>query len=662
MATLRRVLLASLFAALLAPGRPAAQASFYDAFQAGKRANASGDFASGVRLLEQAISQHPESGKRVRLYGTNFADDYFPYTELGYAYFKLGQPKRAAEILERALAAGIEPRARIESLLGESRAALTPKEAPVSVPATTATGAPPPPPKTEAAPPAPQPRTSSTVSFQSTPPGALVSLDGKALGRAPLTLDLPADGSHGVRFELAERLPVVRTVVLSPGERLTVTAELLPAAEERPPTPPRETPPATGELELEIRPAGSEVLVDGNSAGAVGEAPLVLPGLTPGDHALQVRRDGFEPKAMKIRVQPGVRVHYQTDLSPLRPSVEPAPSAPPASSKAPLLLALIALVAAAAGAAAMMVRRRREATPSAVVSLPTLDSSASPAAIGGYILKSKIGSGGMADVFRAEDTHSGRTVALKVPLARFCEDGTFATRFLREGQIGRELDHEGIIRIVEAGKAGERLFLAMEFIDGETLKASLARFGKPFPPREAALLVRQVTRVLAYTHSKGVIHRDLKPENIMVERATGHVKVADFGVAKLVDATSFTTTGQVLGTPNYLPPEPFIGEPYGPSSDFYSLGVIFYELLTLQRPFEADTLIETIRRHQTPDRPIPSAAVPGVPPSLDAIVLRMLQIRPADRYSDAEALLADLDGAIARLAPTDETLLLPPGD
>jgi hypothetical protein len=664
-----RTLLASLSLALMVPLCSPAQATFWDAFEAGRKANAAGDYTEAIKSLEQALAQRPESAKRVRLYGTNFADDYFPYTELGYAYLKSGKPQRAAEIFEKAIAAGVEPGDRLRSLLASAREAMAQGDAP-KPPASPPAAPPPAAPPSQSAPEPPAPaqrpavaveQAPASVRFLSTPPGATVKLDGRPVGTTPLVQSLPGEGERRVRFELAGHTPVEKTFQVRAGERLTIPAEMVASPRGEAATPSSTPAPSTGELELEVRPEGTEVLVDGVSKGPAGAGPLLIGNLSGGDHTLELRRLGFEPKRTSVRIQPGVRIHYQTDLSPGSAPGPPSAQAAPRTSPSPALYgglaAALVLAAAAAVLAILRLRRRQAATPAPQL---TLDSSVPAHAIAGYVIRSKLGSGGMADVFLADDARARRMVALKVPLARFCEDATYSSRFLREGQIGQALTHDGIIRIYEAGQADGRLFIAMEFVDGENLKATMARLEKPFTPHEAARLVRDVADVLAYTHSKGVIHRDLKPENIMVVKGSRRVKVADFGVAKLVDATSFTTTGQILGTPNYLPPEPFIGEPYRACSDLYSLGVIFFEMLTLVRPFEAETLIETIRKHQDPSRPVPSAFNPAVPRDLDALVVKLVQIKPADRFQSAGELIAALDAVLPGLHPPDQTIVLAP--
>lgn len=675
----RPAILAILLFGLLLALTLKAQAGFWESYQEGVRANEAGDYAKAARLLEEAVAQRPDPAKRVRLYGTNFVNDYYPYTQLGLAYLKLGQAEKGQAALQKALSSGIEPRERVEALLQQVRAAARSPEAPPkkTIPPPPATGAQAPapsqPPAASAAQPsAPLPASAgalpepaaprpAVVQFTSVPSGASVTLDQRTVGKTPLTFILPGEGQHLARFEKAGYAPQDKTFSLRPGDRLTIPAELAPPGKAG--ASPSRTP-TTGELDVLVRPMGAAISLDGAQRGTATAQPLVLLGLAPGSHTLSLTALGYEPKRVEINVQSGVRSSFQTDLSPVPTSATgPSEPAPPGL---PVWIWPVGGAAAILLVAALVYAFRKKGGPPASVTgtggeRPSIlaDESAG-ASLGHYAIRSKLGSGGMADVYLAEDERTGQQVALKVPLSRFCQDEAFTNRFLREGRIGQSLSHDGIIRILETGQADGRLFIAMEYVVGDNLKAVLARLTCPFTPRETARLIKAVALILEYTHGQGVIHRDLKPENIMVLKGSHEVKVADFGVAKLVDATSFTTTGQVLGTPNYLPPEPFIGEPYGRSSDLYSLGVIFFEMLTLVKPFEADTLIETLRRHQALERPRPSSANPLVPPALDAIVLKLLQIRPADRYQSASELVATLDSALAVLRPSDETLLLSP--
>ena len=280
-------------------------------------------------------------------------------------------------------------------------------------------------------------------------------------------------------------------------------------------------------------------------------------------------------------------------------------------------------------------------------------------AIGPYAVEKKLGSGGMADVFLCKDTRSDQVVAVKVPYPNFANDEVYRKRFLLEGEIGKTLNHPGVVSIYEIGSIGAKLFIAMEFVEGRTLKDILAARKTPCPPTEAIRLIQEVALVLRYTHQMGVIHRDLKPENILVLKGTGRIKVTDFGIAKRIDTTSFTASGQVFGTPNYLAPEPFIGLPYDGRSDLYSLGAIFYEMLTLEKPFASPTLPEILRKHQAPERPRASSVNATIPIAVDSVVSKLLNVQPKDRFPNVEALLSAIESIMAKLRKDEDTAGLP---
>ncbi len=661
-----RLFLFMLFAVLVPLAVPA-QTTYWEFFQAGKKANEEARYPAAAEALQQAIALRPGSAKRVRLYGTNFVDGYFPHTELAYAYLKLGRTRDAQRELEGALAAGVEPQDRIKVLLKSARNAEAAGGAPSGEGSSQAASHEPAP--STAAPPAgegsakgPSGTPSASVVFWSTPEGATVSLDGRTLGASPLTLDPAAEGPHRVRFEHPGYSPAERAFVVRPGDKLTVPAELLPLKESAPAAPSASSQPLTGDLALEVRPPGASVVLDGISRGTAGTEPLLLSGLSPGDHRVELHLSGYSDKTFVVHIQAGVQVHFETDLSPASDRAGAVGSLRPQAKVSAWLAATFGASGLLAALAVLLLRRYGWIPwlPAWLGARRGSSSEPSPAGLdipsgrlGPYVIERKLGSGGMGDVYLATDERSGRQVALKVPQPRLVDDEGFASRFIREGTIGQQLIHEGILRIFETGQTEGRLFIAMEVAEGESLKAFLAGLEAPLPSQEAVRIAREVAMILHYTHAQGIIHRDLKPDNIMILRGSRHVKVADFGVAKLSDATSFTVTGQIFGTPNYLPPEPLIGEPYGASSDLYSLGVILFEMLTLKRPFEADTIMETFRKHQLADRPLPSSLNPDVPRALDAIVLKLLQIKPGDRYTTASDLVAALDAAMAQIHPFD---------
>ena len=264
-----------------------------------------------------------------------------------------------------------------------------------------------------------------------------------------------------------------------------------------------------------------------------------------------------------------------------------------------------------------------------------------PMAFGDYTLIRRIGKGGMAVVYEA--VRRGESCAVKRPLSGFLEDTRFRERFLREAELGRTLHHPNIIRIFDRGQVGTTPYFAMELIQGETLRECLDREGR-LDAVLAATVTARVAEALDYAHNKGVIHRDLKPSNIMLERSGG-VKVMDYGIARAQHLEGLTTTGSFLGTPSYAAPET-VDAGGQPPSDLYSLGVVFFEMLTGSLPFRGDSAFAVLRHHCTTPPPVPSSLNYALPPAIDRIVLRLLSKEPAERPT-AEQLLNELSDTLA---------------
>jgi beta-lactam-binding protein with PASTA domain/predicted Ser/Thr protein kinase len=269
-----------------------------------------------------------------------------------------------------------------------------------------------------------------------------------------------------------------------------------------------------------------------------------------------------------------------------------------------------------------------------------------------YVIKRKLGSGGMADVYLAEDQELGRRVALKLLNDRHASDEQFVERFRREAQSAAGLNHPSIVSIFDRGYAEGTYYIAMEFLDGRTLKELLVRNG-PTPVPIAIDYARQILGALSFAHRNGIVHRDIKPHNIIVG-PDGRLKVTDFGIARS-GASQMTEAGSIVGTAQYLSPEQARGAPVDPRSDLYSLGIVLYEMLTGQVPFTGDTPVEIAMKHlsQVPDPP--SKLRDGVPHDLDAIVMRALAKDPDQRYESAEEMDADLARVARGVAVSRET-------
>ena len=257
-----------------------------------------------------------------------------------------------------------------------------------------------------------------------------------------------------------------------------------------------------------------------------------------------------------------------------------------------------------------------------------------------YKIVGKLGAGGMANVYLAEDQHLGRRVAIKILNDRHAGDQQFIDRFRREAQNAAGLSHRNIVSIYDRGEAEGTYYIAMEYVEGRTLKELIVTRG-PSPIRIAIEYTRQILSALRFAHRNGIVHRDIKPHNVIVD-AEGHVRVMDFGIAR-AGASQLTETGSIVGTAQYLSPEQARGAPVDQTSDIYSTGVVLYELLTGAVPFTGDTPVEIAMKHlsQTPEPP--SAKRPDVPRDLDYVVLRALAKDPAERYRNAEEMDSDLD-------------------
>src|SRR5919202_764793 len=266
-----------------------------------------------------------------------------------------------------------------------------------------------------------------------------------------------------------------------------------------------------------------------------------------------------------------------------------------------------------------------------------------------YTLVELLGSGGMAQVYLAHDEVLDRNVALKILRDQYAEDEEFVERFKREAQSAASLSHPNIVPIYDWGRSEDgAYYMAMEYVPGGMLKDRIKRDGT-LGPGTASGVALQIADALQAAHERGVVHRDIKPQNVLVTGA-GDVKVADFGIARAASSTA-TATGIVLGTAGYLSPEQAKGEPVGPRSDLYSLGVVLYEMLTGNLPYEADSAIAQAVKHISEPPRSPREANPEVSEALDALTTRLIAKNPEDRYPSASALANDLERARSGLPP-----------
>jgi hypothetical protein len=598
---------AALLAALLAVASASEAREWYEAYQEALRALARGQYQPAVFALEEAIRQRPAPGANVRTYGTNVERTYHPYLKLAEAQLGLGSAEGARAALQRSESLGVEPaeersrlRARADALAERLR---PPPSVVTTIPPPTTTLPPPPsttpPPTALAAPPAAEPRPSP-------PP--------------------------------VERRPT------QPAPTSTASAA------------PERT--KTAALEIFSEPAGASVYVDDEPLGATSRSTgrLIKRDLAPGRHQVRIALQGYEDLVHEVELAPGATTTLRGPLVRSARRVEDAPARPGFGAVLAAVTALAAFAIwlyarrASAGAAEAVTPWRATPpgpasqspgprTPRPESATPTPEGEL-PARFGEYMLLERIGRGGMATVFKAE--RNGELRALKRPRGSAGDDPQFLERFLREAEIGRTLHHPNVVRIYERGEADGVPYFTMELIEGETLAARLKREGV-LPPAEAARMLLQIAEALDYAHHKGVIHRDLKPSNTMVDRED-RLRVMDFGIARAQRFEGMTVTGSFLGSPDYAAPESIEGRSVDARSDLYSVGVILFELLTGRRPFEGDTPFAVLQKHCTEPPPPPSRLVPGLPPELDAITLRLLAKPPDARFASAEELLLALRG------------------
>ena len=267
---------------------------------------------------------------------------------------------------------------------------------------------------------------------------------------------------------------------------------------------------------------------------------------------------------------------------------------------------------------------------------------------GRYRVLHRVGSGGMADVVCAEDLQLGRKVAIKLLHRRFAQDDEFVERFRREASSAAGLQHPNVVAVYDRGSWDDTYYIAMEYLEGRTLKR-LVQEEAPLAPGRAIELATQILRAARFAHKRGIIHRDLKPHNVIID-AEGRAKVTDFGIAK-AGASDMTQTGSIMGTAQYLSPEQAQGHAVSAASDLYSIGIILYEMLTGRVPFEGESAV-TIALKQVSEPPEPPHRFnPGIPQPLEAVIMRALEKDPARRFGDADEFIAALEAAGHGFAP-----------
>ena len=275
--------------------------------------------------------------------------------------------------------------------------------------------------------------------------------------------------------------------------------------------------------------------------------------------------------------------------------------------------------------------------------------------IGPYRVEELVARSGMASIYRATDMRVGRAVAIKIPHPEMEADPLLFDRFKREIEIGRKLDHPGVMKVLDSGEPG-RVYMVMEWVEGRLLRKAMSEQRK-LPVERARAITIAISDALDYIHRNGVVHRDLKPENIMID-GSDRIKLIDFGIAGQAGARrlTFGKLAQIAGTPDYISPEQVKGKRGDGRSDIYALGVILYEMLTGETPFEGSNPF-TIMNDRLVNNPIPPRERnPEITPALQEVIYRALEREPPDRYSTANDFAWDLEH-LDQVTPADRTEL-----
>jgi tRNA A-37 threonylcarbamoyl transferase component Bud32 len=427
----------------------------------------------------------------------------------------------------------------------------------------------------------------------------------------------------------------------------------------------------SGSLYISSRPSGAAIYLD---EARISETNTVINAIPAGSHKLRLELAGYEKVEQMVSVQAGRTTRIPVVLARMRetPVVKGDGATPPLPEllsefinpwlvmlvvlllTGMVILALIMRAIPARIRPAPMIRKppRVRAQPKQVrITAPVKGIALRKAAVfGNYRIVEKIASGGMATIYKASHIKTGALAVLKVPYDQYQNDHRFVERFRREAELGKKLLHDNVIRLYEYGKSQDgQIYIAMEYLPGIDLRGYLDRYGK-MPVREAVRTVVQVCRALSYAHDKGIIHRDIKPENIMLpdKRSKGRVVLMDFGVAHAAYLGTVGTRSSYLGTPYYMSPDQVSRRQVDGRSDIYSLGVVFFEVLTGKRPFDDTDPLKVLIKHRESAPPRLRSLNPKIPAGLERIALKMLAKRPADRYKSVEALLAALKRYMGR--------------
>ena len=263
--------------------------------------------------------------------------------------------------------------------------------------------------------------------------------------------------------------------------------------------------------------------------------------------------------------------------------------------------------------------------------------------IGKYEIIEKLGRGGMAEVYKGYQKNLDRHVAIKLMHSFLISEQDFLKRFQQEARAMAALNHPNIVGVYDFDQYKEdTYYLVMEFVDGGTLKdklETLAQNKERLPLETSIRIVREVADALAYAHRRNMVHRDIKPANIMLDKDSGRALLTDFGIVKLVGGQTmgYTATGALIGTPSYMSPEQALGQSGDERADIYSLGVLLFQMMTGQLPYEADTPLAVVMKHVNSPTPMPVTFNPDIPEALQAVIVKSMAKNPDDRYATQES-------------------------
>ncbi|MCD6310735.1 MAG: PEGA domain-containing protein, partial [Candidatus Eremiobacteraeota bacterium] len=463
-----------------------------------------------------------------------------------------------------------------------------------------------------------------TILVDSKPSGAKIILDGKEVARTPKTLEKVRAGEHLIRIELPGYKSLETTIIVEGNKTQNVSAELVSVG---------------GALLINSIPPGASVHLDGEYQD---KTPVSIEGLKPGEYKVKLVKEGYQTFEQTVLLEEGRTTEVNAELTRIAPDFSVY------AFGGMVALAIIMLIAGL-----LKSSRKREPIPvlsrgepervkkvtplgaETVISRDRAPELSQGTALGNWIIQGKLSNGSTGVIYEAQHKSKKEPVAIKVPYESLLGARNFGRRFMKSAERARGLSHPNIMRVFEVSDVRGIPFVVEEKLVGEDLHKIIKR-DAPMDLRKVFHIILGVLDALDYGHSRNVIHGYLKPENIMV-CADGKIKVMDFGIAHSIFLLD--VKGSYAGQPLYISPE-HIGGRIDPRSDLYSLGVIFFEMVTSRPPFSADQPMLLVEAHKRQPPPPPRSLNPNLPHQVDAIILRLLQKNPAERFQNAREVIA----------------------